>query len=177
MAAKILTGEADISTMPIEFTTATPKYNASICETLGITPLAESSPRHRGVSLISRRRGGFCPSPLSRIKRSVWRRKTFWRFLKTCSTCPGCPVPCAQGLIWGIMAIGVYITYRILDVADLTVDGFLWHRRRGLRHVPALRRERRGRRFWSPCWPVSGSGLVTGLLTPLWAFPPSLPVS
>ena len=39
MAAKILTGEADISTMPIEFTTATPKYNASMCETLGITPL------------------------------------------------------------------------------------------------------------------------------------------
>ena len=31
----------------------------------------------------------------------------------------------AQGLIWGIMAIGVYITYRILDVADLTVDGSL----------------------------------------------------
>ena len=29
----------------------------------------------------------------------------------------------AQGLIWGMMAIGVYITYRILDVADLTVDG------------------------------------------------------
>jgi len=29
----------------------------------------------------------------------------------------------SQGLIWGIMAIGVYITYRILDVADLTVDG------------------------------------------------------
>ena len=30
-----------------------------------------------------------------------------------------------QGFIWGIMAIGVYITYRILDVADLTVDGSL----------------------------------------------------
>ena len=29
----------------------------------------------------------------------------------------------AQGILWGIMAIGVYITYRILDVADLTVDG------------------------------------------------------
>ena len=29
----------------------------------------------------------------------------------------------AQGLIWGIMAIGVFITYRILDFADLTVDG------------------------------------------------------
>ena len=39
MAAKILTGEADISEMPIEFTDATPKYNASMCETLGITPL------------------------------------------------------------------------------------------------------------------------------------------
>lgn len=35
------------------------------------------------------------------------------------------PGAVAQGLIWGIMAIGVYITYRILDVADLTVDGSL----------------------------------------------------
>lgn len=33
------------------------------------------------------------------------------------------PGAASQGLIWGIMAIGVYITYRILDVADLTVDG------------------------------------------------------
>ena len=39
MAAKILTGEADISEMPIEFTEATPKYNAAMCETLGIEPL------------------------------------------------------------------------------------------------------------------------------------------
>ncbi len=38
MAAKILTGEADISTMPIENTTATKKYNATMCETLGIEP-------------------------------------------------------------------------------------------------------------------------------------------
>lgn len=29
----------------------------------------------------------------------------------------------SQGLIWGVMAIGVYITYKILDFADLTVDG------------------------------------------------------
>ena len=35
------------------------------------------------------------------------------------------PGAVAQGLIWGIMAIGVYITYRILDIADLTVDGSL----------------------------------------------------
>ena len=33
------------------------------------------------------------------------------------------PGSISQGLIWGIMAIGVYVTYRILDVADLTVDG------------------------------------------------------
>ncbi len=33
------------------------------------------------------------------------------------------PGAAAQGLIWGIMAIGVYLTYRILDIADLTVDG------------------------------------------------------
>lgn len=33
------------------------------------------------------------------------------------------PGAVAQGLIWGIMAIGVYITYRVLDLADLTVDG------------------------------------------------------
>ena len=35
------------------------------------------------------------------------------------------PGAVAQGLIWGVMAIGVYITYRILDIADLTVDGSL----------------------------------------------------
>lgn len=33
------------------------------------------------------------------------------------------PGAVAQGIIWGIMAIGVYLTYKVLDVADLTVDG------------------------------------------------------
>lgn len=33
------------------------------------------------------------------------------------------PNAAAQGMIWGIMAIGVFITYKILDIADLTVDG------------------------------------------------------
>ena len=33
------------------------------------------------------------------------------------------PGAAAQGMIWGIMAIGVYITFKILDIADLTVDG------------------------------------------------------
>ncbi len=44
--------------------------------------------------------------------------------LSRLASLPGAlPGAVAQGLIWGIMAIGVYITYRILDVADLTVDG------------------------------------------------------
>lgn len=33
------------------------------------------------------------------------------------------PGAVAQGMIWGIMAIGVYITYKVLDIADLSVDG------------------------------------------------------
>ena len=37
MAAKILTGEADISTMPIEYTSVTKKYNKTICDDLGVT--------------------------------------------------------------------------------------------------------------------------------------------
>lgn len=35
------------------------------------------------------------------------------------------PSAIAQGLAWGIMAIGIYVTYKILDIADLTVDGSL----------------------------------------------------
>ena len=37
----------------------------------------------------------------------------------------GLPGSVGQGLMWGVMAIGVYITYRVLDIADLTVDGSL----------------------------------------------------
>lgn len=43
-------------------------------------------------------------------------------FLSWLGSLPGA---IAQGLVWGIMAIGVYVTYKILDVADLTVDGSL----------------------------------------------------
>ncbi len=41
-------------------------------------------------------------------------------FLNLLNALPGAV---AQGLIWGIAAIGIYITFRILDIADLTVDG------------------------------------------------------
>ena len=43
--------------------------------------------------------------------------------MKLLSLLNAMPGASAQGLVWGLMAIGVYITYRILDVADLTVDG------------------------------------------------------
>ena len=33
------------------------------------------------------------------------------------------PGACAQGIIWGIMAVGVYLTFKVLELADLTVDG------------------------------------------------------
>ena len=33
------------------------------------------------------------------------------------------PAGIAQGIIWGIMALGLYITFRLLDIADLSVDG------------------------------------------------------
>ena len=33
------------------------------------------------------------------------------------------PGALSQGIIWGIMAIGLYITYKMLDLSDLTVDG------------------------------------------------------
>ena len=42
------------------------------------------------------------------------------RLLKLLKNVPG---GVAQGLIWGLMALGIYITFRLLDVADLTVDG------------------------------------------------------
>ena len=29
----------------------------------------------------------------------------------------------AQGVLWGIMVLGVYITFRLMDIADMTVDG------------------------------------------------------
>ena len=50
---------------------------------------------------------------------------SLWLFLKAFFEvfANGLPGAVAQGMIWGIMAIGVYISYKILDIADLTVDG------------------------------------------------------
>ena len=73
------------------------------------------------------------------------------------------PGAAAQGLVWGLMAIGVYLTFRVLDVADLTVDGSL--ATGGAVCVMLIRAE------LSPwlallCAAIAGllAGLITGLL-------------
>ena len=50
---------------------------------------------------------------------------TYFASLNPAALLRSCPGGIAQGLIWGIMALGVYLTFRMLDVADLTVDGSL----------------------------------------------------
>lgn len=50
---------------------------------------------------------------------------TYFASLDPMSLVRALPGNVAQGIIWGIMALGVYITFRILDFADLTVDGSL----------------------------------------------------
>ena len=47
----------------------------------------------------------------------------YFSFLSLAAFTNALPGNIAQGLIWGIMALGVYITFRLLDFADLTVDG------------------------------------------------------
>ncbi len=73
------------------------------------------------------------------------------------------PSPIAQGIIWGIMAIGVYITFRILDIADLTVDGTL-----GIGGAVLVVLTTSGVNIWLAlgCSFLAGclAGLVTGIL-------------
>ena len=83
------------------------------------------------------------------------------------------PGAVAQGLIWGIMAIGVYITFRVLDFADLTVDGTLatggsvlvMTMMNGMNVYVALLLS-----FIAGCV----AGLVTGVLNTLLGIPPIL---
>ena len=86
------------------------------------------------------------------------------------------PGACAQGLIWGIMAIGVYLTYRILDVADLTVDGSF-----GTGGAVCVMCLLSGMNVWLAllvrCWPVWPPALSPACCTPLWASLPFWPAS
>ena len=83
------------------------------------------------------------------------------------------PGSVSQGLIWGIMAIGIYITYRILDVADLTVDGSF--ATGGLVAVVLILN---GCNLWLAMLAAFVAGLlagaITGLLHTLMGIPPIL---
>ena len=72
------------------------------------------------------------------------------------------PGACTQGLIWGIMAIGVYLTYRILDVADLTVDGSF-----GTGGAVCVMCLLSGMNVWAALFVALLAGLATGLVTGL----------
>ena len=72
------------------------------------------------------------------------------------------PGACAQGLIWGIMAIGVYLTYRILDVADLTVDGSF-----GTGGAVCVMCLLSGQNVWVSLLAALVAGLATGFVTGL----------
>lgn len=70
------------------------------------------------------------------------------------------PGAVAQGLIWGIMAIGVYITYRILDVADLTVDGTMC-----TGGAVCIMMMLNGYNVWVSMLAALGAGMLAGLAT------------
>ena len=72
------------------------------------------------------------------------------------------PGAAAQGLVWGIMAIGVYITFRVLDVADLTVDGSI-----ATGGAVAVMLIRGGTNCWLALLCAFVSGLLAGLVTGL----------
>ena len=70
------------------------------------------------------------------------------------------PGAVAQGLIWGLMAIGVYITFRILDVADLTVDGSL-----ATGGAVAVMLIRAGVNPWAALLCAFAAGMLAGFVT------------
>ena len=72
------------------------------------------------------------------------------------------PAAVAQGIIWGLMALGVFITFRLLDVADLTVDGSF--ATGGAVTVMLLLA---GWPAWAALLAALAAGVITGLITGL----------
>ena len=72
------------------------------------------------------------------------------------------PGAVAQGLVWGIMAIGVYITFRILDFADLTVDGSLC-----IGGAVCIMMMLNGQNVWVAMFAALLAGMVAGCVTGL----------
>ena len=85
-----------------------------------------------------------------------------------------------QGVLWGIMVLGVYITYKLLDIADLTVDGSfalggcvcaMLILNKSMNPVVVFLRNRPWQ--WRP-WPVWQPDLLPASCTPCLRFLPSL---
>ena len=70
------------------------------------------------------------------------------------------PGAAAQGLIWGIMAIGVYLTFRVLDIADLTVDGTMC-----TGGAVCIMMMLNGHNVWISLLVATLAGMAAGLLT------------
>ena len=119
----------------------------------GVSPLPDADGLcHKGTPACR-----FVAEPITSRKR---KEKTDMILTSLLNSLPGAVT---QGLIWGLMAIGVYITYRILDVADLTVDGTL-----ALGGAACVMLIRAGVNPWLAvlCAAVCGAaaGFVTGVL-------------
>lgn len=70
------------------------------------------------------------------------------------------PGAIAQGLIWGIMAIGVYITFKIQDIADLTVDGTM-----SLGGAVSVIMLMNGYNIWFAVIAATLAGMIAGFVT------------
>ena len=77
--------------------------------------------------------------------------------LQWMNTLPGAA---GQGLVWGLMAIGLYITYKVLDVADLTVDGSICT---GAAVCTVLLTN--GVNIWIAMLAALAAGMIAGLVT------------
>lgn len=70
------------------------------------------------------------------------------------------PGSIGQGLIWGIMAIGVYITFKILDLADLSVDGSIC-----TGGAVCIMMMLNGYNVWIALIAATGAGMLAGMAT------------
>lgn len=72
------------------------------------------------------------------------------------------PSNIAQGLVWGVMALGLYITFRLLDFADLTVDGSI-----ATGGAVTVVLTVNGWNIWAALLVATASGILAGLCTGL----------
>jgi len=89
--------------------------------------------------------------------RCINRRNTIMQIMNLIQALPGAA---AQGLIWGIMAIGVYLTFRVLDIADLTVDGTMC-----TGGAVCIMMMLNGHNVWISLLVATLAGMAAGLLT------------